>query len=93
MEKERQRGLGFISGLLAGVVLTSLVVVLAFGIGNNVAGHSATNAETDAAGVSVTVEQGVINADFIKKLNTIETLIEEYYYLEEVGDEVLREGE
>ena len=92
MEKERRQGLGFLTGLLAGVVLTSLVVVFGFFVSQNVSEHNPSNAETDSTGVSVTVEQGVINADFIKKLNTIETLIEENYYLEEVGDDVLREG-
>ena len=92
MEKERRQGIGFLTGLLAGVALTSLVVVFGFFVSQNVSEHNTSNAETDSTGVSVTVEQGVINADFIKKLNTIETLIEENYYLEEVGDDVLREG-
>ena len=82
MEKERRQGLGFLTGLLAGVVLTSLVGIVGFFVMQNVTQKDVSRAETGSSGVSVTVEQGVINADFIKKLNTIETLIEENYYLE-----------
>lgn len=92
MEERKQQGSLFFSGLMTGIVLTSLVVVLGFFIGQGAANHHAPGEETDSAGVSVTIDQGILNKDFIKKIDRIENLIEEYYYLEEVSDDVLREG-
>ena len=92
MEKERRKSLGFTSGLLAGIVLTSLVVVFGFWLSQRVAEYRTSGREVNSVDSGVMAEPGIMNADFIRKLAKIETLIEEYYYLEEVGDEALREG-
>ena len=91
MEREKRHGLGFLSGLLTGVVVTSLVVVLGFIVGQTVNDESVSGAEPSSLNVVVNSAE-IINSDFIKKVNTIETLIEENYYLEEVDDATLREG-
>lgn len=96
MEKERRKGFGFISGLLVGVVLSSLVVVLGFIAGQIAQGRNqssiAGNVNSASPNVTTTYNDDIINSDFIKKVNTIETLIEEMYYLEEVDEETMREG-
>ena len=92
MEEKRQYGTGFTSGLLAGIVLTSLIVVLGLFAGRSIARYHASKEETNSAGASVAADQSIVDKDFVQKLGKIESLIDQYYYLEEVGDDVLREG-
>lgn len=92
VEKAKQHGLGFMSGLLAGILLTLLVMIFGFWLRQFVAEYGASGIETSSDGSDVVTEPGIMNADFIRKLAKIEALIEEYYYLEEVADETLREG-
>lgn len=77
---------------MAGVVLTSLVVVVAFFINQESDGSDMAYAGSSITNVLVGAEEGIIDSDFIKKVNTLETLIDQIYYLEEVGSDVLREG-
>ena len=92
METEKRSGFGFIGGLLLGVLMTSFIVVVGFSIGQNVNGDSTSSVGTGAqSGISVS-ENGIVNSEFLQKVSTIETLIDQIYYLDEVSAETLREG-
>lgn len=91
MEKENQRGFGFIGGLLTGVILTSFVVVFGFVTGQVIKEEHSAGVEKETS-VTVSQSDGIVNETFLKKVETIEKLIEESYYLEEVDVDVLREG-
>lgn len=95
MEKEKHSSIGFMGGLLTGVAATSLVVVLGYGIGMAVSGES--NQQTSGTQyqsiVDVEVDaDSIISKEFLQKVATLESLIEANYYLDEVGEEELREG-
>jgi carboxyl-terminal processing protease len=95
LESEKRKGLGFVSGLLIGIFLSASVVILGFLAGKYL--HSDDKSSTLESGNSIVVngivdKDDIISSEFIKKVNTIEMLIEELYYLEEVDDETMREG-
>lgn len=94
LEKEKHSSFGFIGGLLTGVAATSLVVVVGYGIGMTV-GESNQQASGTQYQNIVDVEvdaDSIINKEFLQKVATLEALIETNYYLDEVGEEDLREG-
>lgn len=84
-EKKKSNGkallfLGFFIGLLTAVfVIGGCFVVITL--------------MNDSAGPKAAVKEGsVVSQEVIAKLNTLEKLIDEYYYLEEVPDEEIRNG-
>ena len=94
MEKEKHRGLGFISGLLTGVAATSLIVVVGYAIGQGVVGseqQTSGNQYQDVVDVEVDAHS-LINQEFLQKIATLEAQIKANYYLDEVTNEQLREG-
>lgn len=92
LEKKKRSGFGFISGLLAGVIMTSLVVVLGYGIGQFMTEEEGTGTNTGNANVVMVQQDGIVSSEFLQKIDVIETLIDENFYLDEVSAEVLREG-
>ena len=94
MEKEKHGSLGFIGGLLTGVAATSLVVVVGYGIGMTISeSNQQTSGTQYQSVVDVEVDaDSIINKEFLQKIATLEALIEANYYLDEVGEEELREG-
>jgi len=93
LEKEKRRGLGFIGGLLAGVLMTSLIVVTGYFIGQGMQRQKTQQNESNSMSAAVNSSlDGIVNAEFVQKVNTIEALIEQLYYLDEVDTDVLREG-
>ncbi|MBR3761629.1 MAG: S41 family peptidase [Lachnospiraceae bacterium] len=89
---KKRSGFGFISGLLAGVIMTSLVVVLGYGIGQFMTEEEGSGTNTGNANVVMVQQDGIVSSEFLQKIDVIETLIDENFYLEEVSAEVLREG-
>lgn len=88
-KKKNKSGAGFIMGVLTGVLATSLIVVLGYGIGQ----LAGVESETYVSGTSVfTGEDGIVDSEFITKVSTIEALIENSFYLSEVDTDALREG-
>ena len=92
LEKKKRSGFGFISGLLAGVIMTSLVVVLGYGIGQFMTEEEGSGTNTGNANVVMVQQDGIVSSEFLQKIDVIETLIDENFYLDEVSAEVLREG-
>ena len=92
LEMKKRSGFGFISGLLAGVIMTSLVVVLGYGIGQFMTEEEGSGTNTGNANVVMVQQDGIVSSEFLQKIDVIETLIDENFYLEEVSAEILREG-
>ena len=92
MENERRRGLGFIGGILTGVIITSLVVVVGYGVGQIIVEENSISTEVDSSVAISDSGDDIINDTFLKKVNAIEDLIEDAYYLGEVNIDELREG-
>ncbi len=94
MEKEKRGGFGFVGGLLAGVIATSLIVVIGYFVGQGMHGADISQLDKDSSKVMTgsNVSEGIVNAEFLQKVGTIETLIEQLYYLDEVDADILREG-
>lgn len=105
MEKENRRGLGFIGGLLAGVVMTSVLVVAGYFVGQSMKEQNLVEQEQSSLASGVAGQEqsslasnadrgmnGIVNVEFVQKVNTIEAMIKKLYYLDEVDADVLREG-
>ena len=94
LETKKRSGFGFISGLLAGVIMTSLVVVLGYGIGRFMTEEEGDSANTNTGNANVVMVQqnGIVSSEFLQKIDVLETQIYENFYLGEVSAEVLREG-
>lgn len=91
MERRVGRGAGFIWGLLSGVVVTVLVAVLGYGVG--LTARKETSYEgPDTLDVTLSGNSEVISQEFLQKVTTIETLLEDEFYLSDVDPAVLREG-
>lgn len=94
MERKERKGAGFIWGLLSGVLLTAFVAVLGYGVGvSSVHGDTATGENNSGVSdVAINGKSEIITQDFLQKVATIENLIEDRYYLDDVDPAVLREG-
>lgn len=91
LEKER-KGLYFAGGLLSGVAVTSMIVVAGYMLGQN-AGNSQQVVSKYESTIDVEVgSDSVINKEFLQKVSTLETMIKQMYYLDEVETQDLREG-
>ncbi|MCD8132210.1 MAG: S41 family peptidase [Lachnospiraceae bacterium] len=78
------RALYLIVGVLLGAGLTSLVVLAGYYIGQDSAVVSTYSASSD--------EDSFIDSEFISKLRTIEAMIKNLYYLDEVDNQTLEDG-
>lgn len=87
-EKGSGKGL-FLAGLILGLGAALLIVAIAylgFGIQNSIE-------EKENASSRVELQEGsAITADMVAKLQALEELIDEYYFLEEVTDQEIRDG-
>lgn len=95
LEKKGHQGVSFAMGLLAGIVVTALVVVAGYGVGKGFVEDNRANAVTSQGKEDATAskeEDSIINDAFLKKVDAIETMIEERFYLADVDAETLREG-
>lgn len=94
MEHKTQRGAGFIWGLLAGVVLTTFVAVLGYGVGSIAVKDDVVREEVadTTLDINLTGKSEIITEDFLQKMVTIEKFISDQYYLEEVDATTLQEG-
>lgn len=90
MERKNKRGFGFIAGLLSGVAVTSIVVVVAFVLGQNVNKNYTSVTVSDSE--EAFLQESIINSEFLQKVETLEMLIKSRYYLDEVDSDTLREG-
>lgn len=91
MEKER-KGLYFAGGLLSGIAVTSMVVVAGYMIGKSAGTLQQVSSKYEST-IDVEVNSGsVINKEFLQKVSTLETMIKQMYYLDEVDTQDLREG-
>ncbi|MCD7738672.1 MAG: S41 family peptidase [Lachnospiraceae bacterium] len=78
------RTLYLVVGILLGAGLTSLVVLGGYYIGQDSAVVSTYSVSSD--------EDSFIDSEFISKLRTIETMIKNLYYLDEVDNQTLEDG-
>ncbi len=78
------RALYLVAGILLGAGLTSLVVLGGYYIGQDSAVVSTYSVSSD--------EDSFIDSEFISKLRTIETMIKNLYYLDEVDNQTLEDG-
>lgn len=86
LKKERGSGYGlFFAGLIAGIGGALLIVAVAYlGFGLQDALESQSSSHLS--------ETGVVNESLLSKLQTLEEVIDEYYYLDMVSDEELQTG-
>ncbi|MCD8067552.1 MAG: S41 family peptidase [Lachnospiraceae bacterium] len=86
--KENKHGfskaLYLIAGVLLGAGLSSLVVLAGYYIGQDSAVVSTYSASSD--------EDSFVDSEFISKLRTIEAMIKNLYYLDEVDNQTLEDG-
>ena len=92
MENEKRTGFGFIGGLLAGVIVTSLVVIAGYFVGQGMTGGDLSDLNIGSTPVMTGETDGIVDGEFLQKVGTIEALIDQLYYLDEVDKDVLREG-
>lgn len=95
LEKEKRKGLGFVGGLLTGILLSALVAAIGFFAGEYLRDEEKDTVSENGNAIVVDAsaeQEDIINIDFFRKVDAIETLIEELYYLEEVEEETMREG-
>lgn len=94
MEKEKKGGLYFAGGLLSGIAITSMIVVFAYVMSQSGINHNSqqTSAKYEST-IDVEVAQGsMISKEFLQKVATLESMIKDTYYLDEVDTQELREG-
>ncbi len=92
MDKEKRGSLGFMGGLLVGVVVTSVVVIAGYFVGQGMQVAENPQINTGTSMVVSSDAEGIVNTDFLQKVATIENMIEQLYYLDEVDTDTLREG-
>ena len=92
MDREKKRGFGFIGGVFTGVLATSLIVLVGFLLGQSTAESKNAVENTVISNVGSGAADDIVTMEFLQKVNTIETLIDEIYYLGEVGADAMREG-
>lgn len=92
MDREKKRGFGFIGGVFTGVLATSLIVLVGFLLGQSTAESKNAVENTVISNVGSSAADDIVTMEFLQKVNTIETLIDEIYYLDEVGADAMREG-
>ncbi len=89
LEHNVQRGAGFIWGVLTGVLLTAFVAVLGYSVGRTYVDDEQPNSAIQDA---VASGSEILTKEFIDKVFTIENLIEDRYYLDDVDASKLQEG-
>ena len=89
-ENNRSFVLGLIIGILVTLVLSALIVlgVLVFGKGNSLSNNSADNEEIG----EFVEDNDLVDVKMLRKLSTIEDMIDQYYYKEDLDEEALEEG-
>lgn len=94
LEKKGHQGVSFAVGLLAGIIVTALVVVAGYGVGKGFVKDSQTSIDTAQTikDEAASQDESIINDAFLKKVAAIESMIEERFYLADVDAETLREG-
>ena len=90
-EKERKSVFsGFAGGLITGVLISALLVSCIY-LGKNIYLWIFLRSTQASAGTGAASES-VINTDTLKKMKTIEEIIDKYYYGDEVTSEDLQDG-
>ena len=92
MDREKKQGFGFIGGVFTGVLATSLIVLVGFLLGQSTAESKNAVENTVISNVGSSAADDIVTMEFLQKVNTIETLVDEIYYLDEVGADAMREG-
>lgn len=92
MEMERKKGYGFFWGVMAGILITLVVVVAGYFAGQKVVTYQYANVQKESEQLVEEADEHIVNGDFVQKADTIENIIAERYYLDEVELESLREG-
>ncbi len=92
MEHKVQRGAGFVWGVLTGVLLTAVVALLGYGFGKGYSKNAQLPLGTNTDIQNSASGSGIITKEFLQKVSTIEGLIEEKYYLDDVDVTQLQEG-
>lgn len=88
--REKRDSGGFWNGLIFGILLSVLVVGSIY-IGRNVY-YLIKVHQTQAEAERQTNGQSVVDAETLRKMRTVEEVINRYYYGEEITDKELREG-
>lgn len=82
----------FAGGLLSGVAVTSVIVVAGYMLGQSAGILQQVSSKYEST-IDVEVSSdSVINKEFLQKVSTLETMIKQMYYLDEVETQDLREG-
>ncbi len=91
MENEKERVSNYGMGILTGVLLSALLVSGAFTGKMLYENHKAKEAAKET---SSTQEEGgsVLNNETLSKIATIESMVEERFYLDDVSEEELQDG-
>lgn len=94
MERNVTKGAGFIWGLLTGVLLTAVVAVLGYGVGSSSVKNQVAKDENASGALDVTISGNseIISEEFLQKVATIEHIIEDRYYLDDVDAATMQEG-
>lgn len=83
---------GFFSGLVLGIII-SILLTGSIAIGRNIYYLvKARNANTRAEGKAGEEAASVVNAETLQKMKTVEAIINQYYYGEEITEKELEDG-
>ncbi len=94
MQEKAKRG-GFLWGLVTGTLFSALFAAIVCLIVTTVGPQEETDRKSknkDEDKSKTEQEANVVNDDMVNKLNEIEEILREYYYLDEVDESVLEDG-
>lgn len=94
MQEKAKRG-GFLWGLVTGTLFSALFAAIVCLIVTTVGPQEETDRKSknkDKDKSKTEQEANVVNDDMVNKLNEIEEILREYYYLDEVDESVLEDG-